>query len=124
MNPAVVTGIRYTVAATAVAVLIGAVAGLLADPTEWSAVVVGAGLALVVQVAVFWLLAAVFFPTRRMLLVGVGMAVRMLVLLLAALFAPQFGFTLAPVLLTLVSVFVLTTLLEPVVFQLEIKSAS
>jgi hypothetical protein len=121
---AVASGVRYSVGAVVVAFLVVAVAGLFVDAAEWSGVVAGAGLGLLVQVLVFWLLGVLAFPTRRLVLVGVGMAVRMVALLLAAFFGPAFGLPLAPLLLTLVSVFVLTTLLEPVVFQLETKSAS
>jgi hypothetical protein len=56
--------------------------------------------------------------------VGLGMGARMAALLAVTLFASGAGLPLAPTLLTLVSVFVVTSLLEPVVFQLETKRAS
>jgi hypothetical protein len=113
----------YSAAATVAALLVVGVGSLFVDGTERVGVLAGGGLGLLLQVVTFWLLAVVFFPERRLLVVGLGMGMRMVVLLLVALFAPGAGLPLAPTLLTLVTVFVVTSLLEPVVAQLETKRA-
>jgi hypothetical protein len=116
--------VGYSAAATVAAVLVVAVAMLLVAPAEQAGVFAGAGLGLLLQVGLHWLLAVVFFPERRLLVVGLGMGARMAALLAVTLFASGAGLPLAPTLLTLVSLFVVTSLLEPVVFQLETKRAS
>jgi len=119
----VATGVWYTVAATAIALAVAVVASSLAGPAEREDVFAGTGAGLLLQVVSFWVLAVWLFPTKRLLMMGLGMLVRMAALLAAVLAAPRMGYELAPTLLTMVTVFVLTTLLEPVLFQLETKRA-
>jgi hypothetical protein len=117
-------GAWFAIAAFVVALAVGAVAMLLVPGAERNAVVAGSGAGLLVQVVSFWVLAVWLFTERRLMVVGVGMGVRMAAVLAMVLVAPRLGLSLAPTLLTMVSVFVLTTLLEPVLFQLETKRAS
>lgn len=122
MKPAAL-GVRFTLAATLVALAVMAVAGLVVASAERAGVYVGGGVALLLQVVGFWVLAVWLFPTRRLMVIGVGMGMRMAALLLMVLLVSRTELSLAPTLLTLVTVFVLTTMLEPVLFQLETKRA-
>jgi hypothetical protein len=117
-------GLRYSLGATLVTLAVAGIGSVLVAPAEVDGVVAGAGAGLLLQVVSFWVLAVWLFPTRRLMVVGLGMGLRMAVLLAAALAVPDTGLPLAPTLLTLVTVFVFTTLLEPIVFQLETKRAS
>jgi len=120
----VASGILFAAASTAVALVVVAVGSLVAEIPDRDSVRAGAGIGLAVQIVSFWALAVWLFPTRRLLVVGLGMGIRMAALLAMVFAAPRLGLVLAPALLTMVSVFVLTTLLEPVLFQLETKRAS
>jgi hypothetical protein len=117
-------GLRFSLAATAVALVIVAVGALVVAPVARIGVFAGGGAGLVLQVVVFWLFAVWFFPTRRLVAAGLGMGVRMAALLLMVLVASRTGLPLGPTLLTLVTVFVVTTMLEPILLQHETKRAS
>lgn len=111
-------GIRYALGALAMAALAVLLGIGMAGPDARDGVLVGGGVALALQVASFWLLAVLFFPGRRLLAFGLGIAARFLTVGIAALLLiPRLALPPAPTLLTLVAVFVLTTLLEPVVLH-------
>jgi hypothetical protein len=117
-------GTRYLLLASGVTLLTIAVGSVLVGPGESVGVIAGAGLGLLVQAGVVWIFGVLLFPARRLLLLGFGMATRLFCVVLVALVASPLGLPLAPTLFTLVAVFFLTTLLEPVLFQLETQSAS
>ena len=107
-------GIRYTAAALAVAAVIVMV-GLSMAPQYRDGVLAGAAIAAGVQVAVFWLFFVWLYPDRGWHGYGLGLLVRLVVFGLAAfVVVPQAGLPLAATLFSLVGVFWLTTVLEPV----------
>ncbi|HEX2187637.1 MAG TPA: hypothetical protein VHG51_02005 [Longimicrobiaceae bacterium] len=104
------------VRASAVAACAVCAGGLLvAGPGGWAAVAFGAAVGFAVQAGAFWLLAVNLFPAQPLLVYGLGMAGRMLAAAAVAFLAvPGLGLPAAPVLFSLVSVFFVTALLEPV----------
>lgn len=107
-------GILYTAAAVAIAVAV-ALIGLSLAPQYRDGVLAGAVIAAVVQVAVFWLFFVWLYPGRGWHGYGMGLLVRLAVFGLAAfVVVPQAGLPLAATLFSLVGVFWLTTVLEPV----------
>lgn len=107
-------GLRYTAAALAVAAVIVMI-GLSMAPQHRDGVLAGAGIAAVVQVAVFWLFFVWLYPDRAWNGYGLGLLVRLAVFSVAAfVVVPQAGLPLAATLFSLVGVFWLTTVLEPV----------
>lgn len=118
-------GIRYALAAAAVAavaVLLGL--GLVGTPNR-EGVLVGGAVGLALQISCFWLLGVVLFPSHRLLVFGLAIVARFVTVGVAAvLLIPALALPPAPTLLTLVSVFVLTTLLEPVVLHTASRTAS
>ncbi|CAN5720243.1 hypothetical protein BH23GEM7_BH23GEM7_15790 [soil metagenome] len=111
-------GIRYALGAVAVAALAVLLGIGMVGPGARDGVLVGGSVALALQVASFWLLAVLLFPERRLLAFGLGIALRFLTVGIAALLlVPALALPPAPTLLTLVGVFLLTTLLEPVVLH-------
>jgi hypothetical protein len=117
-------GLRYALGATVFALLAVLVGRLVVDGGDFTGVVAGAGIALVLQIGVFLLLGVLLFPARRLLVFGLGMAARFTAVLVAALLAPHLGLPLAPLLFTLAAVLVLTTLLEPILIVSEPERAS
>jgi len=113
----------YTVLALCLAGLVAAVGAMLVDGPDRRGVVAGAAVAFVLQVGVVWLVGTLLFPGKRMLLFAVGMGARMLTVFVMFFVAPLLGLPLAPTLLTLVAVFLLTTLLEPVMAQPDTQAA-
>lgn len=107
-------GLVYTAAALAVAAVI-ALIGLGMAPQYRQGVLAGAGIGAVVQVAVFWLFFVWLYPDRGWHGYGLGLLVRLAVFAVAAfVVVPQAGLPLAATLFSLVGVFWLTTMLEPV----------
>lgn len=107
-------GIRYTAAALAVAAAV-ALVGVTMAPRHGEGVLAGAGIAVVVQVAVFWLFFVWLYPGRGWHGYGMGLLVRLAVFAVAAfVVVPRAGLPLAATLFSLVGVFWLTTVLEPV----------
>ncbi len=113
----------YTVLALGLSALVAVVGAQLVDGSERGGVVAGAAIAFVLQVSVVWLVGHLLLPGRRMLIFAVGMGVRMLTVFVVFLMAPVVGLPLAPTLLTLVAVFLFTTLLEPVMVQPDTQAA-
>jgi hypothetical protein len=113
--------VRYAAAALGAAVLVTLVALAVAPAADRHGVFVGAGLALVVQVALVVTLHAAL-PDRRLLAVGLAMLGRFAafgVVALVVLLAPGAGLPAAATLLTLVAVFLVVSILEPVFFRPE-----
>ncbi len=107
-------GLVYTAAALAVAAVI-ALIGLGLAPQYREGVLAGAVIGAVVQVAVFWLFFVWLYPDRGWHGYGLGLLVRLAVFAVAAfVVVPQAGLPLAATLFSLVGVFWLTTMLEPV----------
>lgn len=102
-------------AAAVVACLVFAAGVPLAGPAGRTGVGFGVATGFLLQMIFFWLFAVVWFPTQPLLAFGVGMLGRMLVVAAVGLLvAPALGLPVAPVLLSMVSVFFVTALLEPV----------
>jgi hypothetical protein len=107
-------GIRYTAAAFAAALFVALMGWGLA-PRFRDGVLAGAGMAVVVQVAVFWIFMVWLYPGKGWHGYGLGLLVRLAVFALAAfVLVPQAGLPLAATLFSLVGVFWLTTMMEPV----------
>ncbi|MDQ4078445.1 MAG: hypothetical protein M3220_19645 [Chloroflexota bacterium] len=108
--------VRYALAAAALTGLAVLVGLALARPAARDGVLIGGAIALGLQVVSFCVLELVLFPQRRLLAFAVGVVVRLFGFVLAALvLIPSLALPLGPTLLTLVAVFVLTNLLEPVI---------
>ena len=111
-------GLRYTAAAFAVALMVAAMGALMAGPAGRGGVYAGAGLALGVQVLVFWLFMVWLYPGRQWLGYGLGLLARFALFgVVAFLVVPHAGLPLAPTLFSLVAVLWLTTMLEPAFFK-------
>jgi hypothetical protein len=105
--------VRYTAAALAAAAFV-ALAGVGMAPRFRDGILVGAGIAAVVQVAVFWLFFVRLYPGRGWHGYGLGLLVRLVVFGLAAfVVVPRAGLPLGATLFSLVGVFWLTTMMEP-----------
>lgn len=106
-------GIRYTAVSLAVAALV-AVAGLRMAPRFGEGILAGAAIGVTVQVAVFWIFAVWLYPGRGWHGYGLGLLVRLAVFGLAAfVVVPRAGLPMAATLFSLVGVFWLTTVMEP-----------
>lgn len=109
-------GWRYTAAAGAILLLVGGGGVLFTAGAPRSGVLAGAAIAVVVQVAAFWLLFVWLLPHRIGLAHGLGMLVRFAAVGLVALaWLPRANLPLGPTLFSLVGVLFLTTLVEPLV---------
>jgi hypothetical protein len=107
--------LRYTGAVALITAVVIAVMALIAGPGGMRAVLAGAGLAGLVQVASFWVFMVWLYPGRAWLGYGLGFLVRLaLFALVAFVVAPQAALPLGPTLFSLVAVFWLSTMLEPV----------
>ena len=107
-------GFRYTAAVLAVAAAVVLV-GLALAPQYRDGVLAGAAIAAFVQAAVFWLFFVWLYPGRGWHGYGLGLLVRLAVFGLAAfVMVPRAGLPLAATLFSLVGVFWLTTMMEPV----------
>jgi len=107
-------GIRYTAVALVAAALLAAV-GVGLAPRFREGILAGAGIAAVVQVAVFWIFMVWLYPGRGWHAYGLGLLVRLAVFAVAAfVLVPAAGLPLAATLFSLVGVFWLTTVMEPV----------
>jgi hypothetical protein len=108
-------GLRYTLAALAVAALVAGAGVAFVDAGHRDGVLTGAGMGAVVQIAAFWIFAVWLYPGRMWHGYGLGMLVRFAAFAAAAfLVVPTAGLPLAATLFSLVCVFWLTTLVEPV----------
>ena len=106
-------GIRYTAAALAAAAFV-ALVGVGLAPRFRDGVIAGAGMGAAVQVAAFWLFFVWLYPDRGWHGYGLGLVVRLAVFALAAfVLVPAAGLPLAATLFSLVGVFWLTTMMEP-----------
>jgi hypothetical protein len=117
-------GLRYTAAALAAAALVAA-AGLRMAPAYRDGVLAGAAVGVAVQVAVFWVFMVWLYPGRGWTGYGLGLLVRMAVFGLAAfLLVPKLGLPFAATLFSLVGVFWLTTMMEPLFLKTRTSNAT
>ena len=108
-------GLRYTLAALALAALVAGAGIAFLDAGYRDAVLAGAGIGVAVQVAAFWIFAVWLFPGRAWHGYGMGMLARLAAFGAAAfVVVPAAGLPLAATLFSLVGVFWLTTMVEPV----------
>jgi hypothetical protein len=106
--------LKFAVAAAGFALLVGVVGSAIAGPEHRGAVWSGAAVALVIQLVLCLLLFRWVFAGRPLLAHGVGMLGRLTAVGLLALFwVPWAGVPAAPLLFSVLAVFFLTTLLEP-----------
>lgn len=106
--------VRFTAVAIALAALVAAVGLAFAGPAHRGGVLAGAALGMLVQVAAFWAFAVWLFPGRAWHGYGMGMLARLAAFGAAAfLMVPLAGLPFAATLFSLVGVFWLTTLVEP-----------
>ena len=112
-------GVWYTVAVIAIGLLAHAASWMIRP--EWrEGVWLGAVIAAVTQVVLFWLLFVWLLPRRQMLAHGLGMMSRLVVFAVVALLALRWPVaTAASTLFTLVAVFFASTVLEPVFLRTE-----
>jgi hypothetical protein len=109
--------LKYTVVAAALSLLIGVIGGLVAGPEARQAVWIGVAIAFVFQLLLFVLLFVVALAPQPMLAHGLGMLGRLFIVGSVALFwAPWADLPAAPLLFSLVTVFFVTTLIEPLFF--------
>ena len=112
-------GAWYTVAAVLVAVLVGTIGGAAAGEAREAGVWAGAAIGVAVQVAGFWLLFVWALPGRPVLAHGLGTLTRLAAVgAVALVWLPRSGFPAAPTLLSLVAVFFLTMLVEPMALRI------
>ncbi|MBW3629488.1 MAG: hypothetical protein KY464_09340 [Gemmatimonadetes bacterium] len=118
-------GAWYTVAAALAAVVVVMIGRAMADgDAAWSGVRAGVAIGVAVQVVGFWVLSVWALPTRPVLAHGAGMMTRLLVVgCVALLWLPRTGLPAAPTLLSLVGVFFLTMLVEPVALKIGAPQA-
>jgi hypothetical protein len=103
-------------AAGAITVVAGVVGSFFVTPEARTAVWIGAGVAFGVQMVLFVVLFVLVFSSRPMLAHGLGMLGRFLAIVAIALLGlPWSEQPAAPLLLTVVAVFFLTTVLEPLI---------
>jgi hypothetical protein len=114
--------VRYVLGAVGLTIAVVLVGLLLTASSSWPGVLTGGVFALFVQLAVFLALGVLLLPGRRLLVFALGMVARVTALAVLVLFTVRLDVPPAPALLTLVAVFLVTTVLEPVVFQLETKN--
>lgn len=111
------SGVRYTVATAAVALLVALAGAALTTGGERVGVWIGVAVGFAVQVGGFWLLFVGLFPSRPGVAHGVGVLGRFLVVAMVALmWVPLLGVAAAPTLFALVAVLFGSTLLEPLFF--------
>ncbi len=105
---------KFALSAAGTAALVGLAGAALAGPEGRIAVAVGVVVALLVQVGLFRLLFVGLFADRPLLAHGMGMLFRLAAIVIAALiWVPWAALPAAPFLFSLVAVFFVTTLLEP-----------
>jgi hypothetical protein len=112
----IVRPLRYIGALAAAALLVGLLASVIAPADGWRGAAAGAGIAFVVQAALVLGLGRVF-AGRRLIAAGLAMMGRFVTFAAVALvliLAPGVGLPVAPTLLTLVVVFMVGAVLEPV----------
>lgn len=108
--------LRYVGALAAAALLVGLLASTIAPAGGGRGAAAGAGIAFAVQAALVLVLGRVF-AGRRLLAAGLSMLGRFATFAAVALvliLAPGVGLPVAPTLLTLVAVFMVGAVLEPV----------
>lgn len=106
---------RYAIAGIAASAVVLLVGLWVAGPMDDTGVTAGVLMACMTQLFATWLLADVLLPRQRFLAYGLGMLTRFgVVAATALLLVPRTGVPAVPTLLTLVSVFFVLAILEPV----------
>ncbi len=106
--------VKFGLWALGLGLLVGLIGTGIAGPEGRLAVWLGVGVALVVQLVLFVALFVLAFAERPLVAHGLGILGRLLALVALALYwLPWTGIPAAPVLFSLVAVFFVTTLLEP-----------
>lgn len=119
------SALRYALAAAAIAALVGWAGSALVEPGNRDGVWVGAGVAAAVQAVLFWLLFVRLLPQQRGIAHALGVLGRFGVVgVMALVWIPYAGLPLAPTLFSLVTVFFVTTLVEPLFLQPVLPAAS
>lgn len=114
----------YSLGSALAAVVVGLAGVSIVGLGGAAAVALGAGIGLLVQVLLFWVLFVWAFPTRLMLAYGLGVAGRFVVVgWVALVWAPRSGMSAATILFSLVAVLFLSTLLEPVFLKSGVSPA-
>lgn len=114
---------KFALSATGTAVLVGLAGAALTGPQGRVAVAAGVAVALFVQLGLFRLLFVALFADRPLLAHGMGMLFRLVAVAIAALiWVPWASLPAAPFLFSMVAVFFVTTLLEPL-FMFSFKTA-
>lgn len=104
----------YLTAAAVTAVLVGSVGALMVSGSERALVWLGVAIAFTVQLVLFVLLFQIAFAERPLVAHGLGVVGRFLAFGVTAFLCLVTGLTAAaPLLLPLITVFFLTTLVEP-----------
>jgi hypothetical protein len=106
--------LKFLLVSGGLTLVVGAIGGLIATPANRAAVWLGSGIGFVVQLVMFGVLFGVAFRSHPLLAHGLGMIGRFLAIAAVAfLWVPWAGVPAAPLLFSLVTVFFLTTLVEP-----------
>jgi hypothetical protein len=106
--------VRYTAVSLLIAAVIAGIGVVLGGGAYRSGVLAGAALGFITQVAVFWIFVVWLFPGRGWHAYGLGLLVRLAVFALAAfVLVPVAGLPLGATLFSLVGVFWISTLIEP-----------
>jgi hypothetical protein len=107
--------VKFALASAAISLVIGMAGSAIAGPEGSRAVWVGVGVGLVIQLVICLVLFLWVFSGQPLLAHGLGMLGRLMAVGTLALFwVPWAGLPAAPLLLSVVAVFFLTTLLEPI----------
>ena len=107
--------LKFVLMAVGSTLMVGLTGTVIAAPAAAPAVWLGAGLALVIQSMLVLILFVLVFAGQPLLAHGLGMIARFVAFgLVAMIEVPMLGVPAAPFLFSLVAVFFVTTLLEPV----------
>lgn len=108
-----VEGVRYTMGAAAVGLLVAVAGTMLVRGEAVPGVWVGAGAAVVVQAFIYWTLFVRAFPDRKVVAHAVGVAIRFVAVAVVALWGVTgLGLAAAPTLFSMVACLFGSTLLE------------
>jgi hypothetical protein len=109
---------RYTAGASVIGATVALLGWRIAGDRSLIEVMGGSGVAVVVQVAIFWTLFVWAFPDRQGLAYGLGVAVRLgAVATMAFLGVARLGLEAAPTLLSMVTCLFASTVLEAFFLQ-------
>lgn len=117
--------LTFSAVAAAIALAVALVGAALVPAEARRGVYVGAVIALVSQLFFFWLVAVWLFPGRAGLAYGLGMLGRMFVFgVVALVVVPKLALGVGPTLFSLVGVFWVTTMVEPLFLRTRTQTIS